>query len=156
MKCKSCLERKKMEPDNGVLVNMELGVESVEKLVEDQAISRKGPRMKTLRNSIWLLSIVESLNSKNLRNGLTCGTPNSHISACASYTWQLFTGLRKTIEFLLGTYFRFSAIRHFLLEHTCFLISGSISFFLIFSISTYGTLTKLKLSRTWTMLRKRR
>ncbi|KAF5472883.1 hypothetical protein F2P56_009551 [Juglans regia] len=82
LKCKSCLVRKKMEPDNGIFMNMELGIESVEKLVEDQA-TRKELRMKTLRNSIRLLSIVDSLNSRKSKNGSTCGTPNSHISACA-------------------------------------------------------------------------
>ncbi|KAG6638931.1 hypothetical protein CIPAW_10G066100 [Carya illinoinensis] len=50
VKCNSCLVKKNMEPDNGIFVNMELGFESVEKL---------------------------------LKNGSTCGTPNSHISACA-------------------------------------------------------------------------
>ncbi|XP_041028958.1 putative E3 ubiquitin-protein ligase LIN-1 isoform X2 [Juglans microcarpa x Juglans regia] len=82
VKCKSCLVRKKMESDNGIFMNMELGIESVQKLVEDQA-TRKELRMKTLRNSIRLLSIVDSLNSRKSKNGSTCGTPNSHISACA-------------------------------------------------------------------------
>ncbi|XP_041023424.1 putative E3 ubiquitin-protein ligase LIN isoform X2 [Juglans microcarpa x Juglans regia] len=83
-KCKSCLVRKKKEPDhNGILVNVELGIESVEKLVEDQGTIRKELRTKTLRNCIRLLSIVDSLNSKNSKNGSTCGTPNSHIYACA-------------------------------------------------------------------------
>lgn len=36
-----------------------------------------------MRNSITLLSIVASLNSPESRTGLTCGVPNTHLSACA-------------------------------------------------------------------------
>jgi hypothetical protein len=96
-KCKSCLVRRKKEPDNGIFVNMELGIESIEKLVEeeeDQGTTTKELRMKTLRNSIQLLSVVDSLNSRKSKKGSTCGTPNSHISACA----QLYLALVYKLE----------------------------------------------------------
>lgn len=93
-KCNSCLVRRKKETDNGIFANIELGIESVEKLVEDHQGTRKEIRMKTLRNSIRLLNIVGSLNSKKLRNGSTCGTPNSHISACA----QLYLAIVYKLE----------------------------------------------------------
>ncbi|XP_059439676.1 putative E3 ubiquitin-protein ligase LIN isoform X2 [Corylus avellana] len=95
-KCKSCLVRRKKEPDNGIFVNVELGIESIEKLVEEDqgTTSSRELRMKTLRNSIQLLSVVDSLNSEKLKKGSTCGTPNSHISACA----QLYLALVYKLE----------------------------------------------------------
>ena len=96
-KCKSCLVRRKKEPDNGIFVNMELGIESIEKLVEEDqrtTTSSRELRMKTLRNFIQLLSVVDSLNSENSKKRSTCGTPNSHISACA----QLYLALVYKLE----------------------------------------------------------
>ncbi|XVE51697.1 hypothetical protein DITRI_Ditri02bG0062300 [Diplodiscus trichospermus] len=81
-KCNSCLARRKNGSDNGIFVNMELGIESIDKLLEDRG-NKKEIRVKSLRNSIRLLSIVASLNSKQSRNGSICGVPNSHLSACA-------------------------------------------------------------------------
>ncbi|KAL2494052.1 putative E3 ubiquitin-protein ligase [Forsythia ovata] len=78
-KCYSCfVKRKKYSSDNGIFANMELGIQSIERLVESQEIN-----MKSLKNSIRLLKIVASLNSKTSRDGSTCGTPNSYLSACA-------------------------------------------------------------------------
>lgn len=80
-KFNSCLERrKKKESDNGIFANLELGVESIDKLVEEKGTNQEH-RMKLLRNSIQLLSIVASLNSKKTRHSSTCGIPNSHLSA---------------------------------------------------------------------------
>ncbi|KAG2688106.1 hypothetical protein I3760_09G078600 [Carya illinoinensis] len=108
-KCKSCLVRKKKEPDhNGILRNLELGIENVEKLVEDQGTITQELRTKTLRNSIRLLSIVDSLNSKNSKNGSTCGTPNSHIYACAqlylAVVYKLEKNYRNSARHLLQVF----------------------------------------------------
>ncbi|XWS18717.1 hypothetical protein CRYUN_Cryun32bG0068800 [Craigia yunnanensis] len=92
-KCNSCLVRRNTGSDNGIFVNMELGIESIDKLVEDRG-DKKELRMKSLRNSTRLLSIVASLNSKKSRNGSTCGVPNSHLSACA----QLYLSIVHKLE----------------------------------------------------------
>ncbi|XVF25366.1 hypothetical protein REPUB_Repub13aG0206600 [Reevesia pubescens] len=93
-KCNSCLVRRKTGSDNGIFVNMELGIESIDKLIEDRG-SKKELRMKLLRNSIRLLSIVASMNSKKSRNGSTCGVPNSHLSACAQLYLSIVYKLEK-------------------------------------------------------------
>lgn len=78
-KCYSCfVKRKKYSSDNGVFANMELGIQSIEGLVESQEINKK-----SLKNSIQLLNIVASLNSKTSIDGSTCGASNSYLSACA-------------------------------------------------------------------------
>ncbi|XP_038691182.1 putative E3 ubiquitin-protein ligase LIN-1 isoform X1 [Tripterygium wilfordii] len=82
--CKSCLLRRRKNSDNMVFADMELGMESIDKLVAERP-SKVDLRMKSLTNSIQLLSIVASLNSNNSRNGTTCGVPNSHLSACAQF-----------------------------------------------------------------------
>ncbi|XP_059658092.1 putative E3 ubiquitin-protein ligase LIN-1 [Cornus florida] len=92
-KCNSCLERKNKDSDNGIFANMELGIESIERLVGSPG-TKKELNMKSMRNSIRLLSIVASLNSKKSKNGSTCGTPNSHLSACA----QLYLSIVYKIE----------------------------------------------------------
>ncbi|KAI7999323.1 hypothetical protein LOK49_LG09G02861 [Camellia lanceoleosa] len=69
----SCLTRRRRRrdddddkdySDNGIIANMELGIESIEKLVETSTTSpapaKQELRMKSLRNSIRLLSIVAS------------------------------------------------------------------------------------------------
>lgn len=94
-KFNSCLERRKRkEPDNGILANLELGVESIDKLVEGKGADREH-RMKLLRNSIQLLSIVASLNSKKTRHSSTCGIPNSHLSAFAQLYLSIIYKLDK-------------------------------------------------------------
>lgn len=89
----SCLEKRRKESDNGVLANLEIGVESTDRLVDDKG-TRKELRMKLLRNSIQLLSIVASLNSKKTRHNSTSGIPNSHLSAFA----QLYLSIIYKIE----------------------------------------------------------
>jgi hypothetical protein len=76
-KCAACLAP-------AALANLELGVESIERLAADGAAPREA-KIRSLRNSIRLLSVVASLHSP--RPGAaaadTCGVPNSHLSACA-------------------------------------------------------------------------
>ncbi|XVE88484.1 hypothetical protein DITRI_Ditri19aG0073000 [Diplodiscus trichospermus] len=93
-KCNSCLMRRKTGSDNGIFANMELGIESIDKLVEDRG-NKKELGLKSLRNSIQLLSIVASLNSKKSRSGSTCGVPNSHLSACAQLYLSIVYKLEK-------------------------------------------------------------
>ncbi|MBA0595024.1 putative E3 ubiquitin-protein ligase LIN-1 isoform X1 [Gossypium raimondii] len=93
-KCSSCLTRRKTGSDDGVFENMKLGIESIDSLVQNPG-NKKELRMKTLRNSIELLSIVASLNSKKTRNGSTCGVPNSHLSACAQLYLSIVYKLEK-------------------------------------------------------------
>lgn len=90
----SCLVRRKKEPDNGIFANMELVIDNIDKLVVEQG-TRKELSMKTLRNSIRLLSVVDSLNSKKTKNGSTCGIPNSHISAVAQLLLAILYKLEK-------------------------------------------------------------
>ncbi|KAB2029248.1 hypothetical protein ES319_D05G149500v1 [Gossypium barbadense] len=93
-KCSSCLTRRKTGSDDGVFENMKLGIESIDSLVQNPG-NKKELRMKALRNSIELLSIVASLNSKKTRNGSTCGVPNSHLSACAQLYLSIVYKLEK-------------------------------------------------------------
>ncbi|XP_011001312.1 PREDICTED: putative E3 ubiquitin-protein ligase LIN isoform X3 [Populus euphratica] len=93
-KCNSCLVRRSKGSDDGIFVNMEVAMESIEKLVEEKAATRKEVKMESLKNSIQLLNIVASLNSKKSRKGSTCGVPNSHLSACA----QLYLAIVYKLE----------------------------------------------------------
>ncbi|XP_052200755.1 putative E3 ubiquitin-protein ligase LIN-2 [Diospyros lotus] len=92
-KCFSCFTRRNESSDNGIFANMELGVESIDKLVENPG-TKSELKLKLLRNSIRLLNIVASLNSEGSRNGSTCGTLNSHLSACA----QLYLAIVYKLE----------------------------------------------------------
>ncbi|KAK1556329.1 hypothetical protein Q3G72_002997 [Acer saccharum] len=83
-KFSNCLAmRRSKDSDNGILANMELGVENIDKLVKYGGTTKKELRLKLSRNSIQLLSIVASLNSKKSRHNSTCGISNSHLSAFA-------------------------------------------------------------------------
>ncbi|KAL8107567.1 hypothetical protein AgCh_024110 [Apium graveolens] len=94
-RCYSCFVRKRKDSDNGkIFANIELGIESIERLVESSG-TKKELRMKLLRNSISLLTVVASLNSKSSRNGSTSGTPNSHLSACAQLYLSVVYKLEK-------------------------------------------------------------
>nr|GEV92609.1 hypothetical protein [Tanacetum cinerariifolium] len=94
-KCCSCLVRTSNGlSDNSVFANMELGIESIEKLIDNPG-TVKELKMKSLRNSIGFLTIVASLNSKESRNGMTCGTPNSYLSACAQFYLSVVYKLEK-------------------------------------------------------------
>ncbi|KAK7246098.1 hypothetical protein RIF29_40957 [Crotalaria pallida] len=80
-KCNSVLERRmKDSSDDEVFVNMELGMEKIDRLLEDQ---RTKKLVKNLRNCVEILSIVASLNSKTSKDASTCGLSNSDLSACA-------------------------------------------------------------------------
>ncbi|TKY58966.1 putative E3 ubiquitin-protein ligase LIN-2 [Spatholobus suberectus] len=98
-KCNSYLVRRRngSGSDDEVLENMKLGMENIDKLVQDQG-TKKEIKIKSLRNSIELLTIVASLNSKSKtsREGAsTCGIPNSHISACAQLYLAIVYKLQK-------------------------------------------------------------
>ncbi|KAL5975701.1 hypothetical protein ACLOJK_020027 [Asimina triloba] len=80
--------------DDPLLTNMELGIDSIERLAENIATATKESRVQALQNSIRLLSIIASLNSAESRNGSTCGVANSHLSACA----QLYLAIVYKIE----------------------------------------------------------
>ncbi|XP_031404070.1 putative E3 ubiquitin-protein ligase LIN [Punica granatum] len=98
-KCSSCLGRNRTEEidHKGIFANLESGIESIENLVacsgSDQGAGKE-LRMNTLRNAIRLLNIVASLNSKDSVNSMTCGIPNSYLSACA----QLYLSVVYKIE----------------------------------------------------------
>ncbi|BAT74835.1 hypothetical protein VIGAN_01260300 [Vigna angularis var. angularis] len=98
-KCSSYLIRRRngSGSEDEVLVNMKLAMENIYKLVQDQG-TRKEIKMESLRNSIELLTIVSSLNSKSKTSkeaGSTCGIPNSHISACAQLYLAIVYKLQK-------------------------------------------------------------
>jgi hypothetical protein len=93
-KCNSCLVSRSKGSDDGIFVNMEVGMESIEKLVEEKG-TRKEVKMESLKNAIQLLNIVASLNSKKSRKGSTCGVPNSHLSACAQLYLSIVYKLEK-------------------------------------------------------------
>ncbi|KAI8571367.1 hypothetical protein RHMOL_Rhmol01G0114300 [Rhododendron molle] len=99
---------------------MELRIESPEKLVENPG-SKSELMIQSLRNLIRLLRIVSSS---------TCGTPNSHFSACAQIYLSIVYKLEKN--------HKFPVIRRLLPGPTCFLNSGSIFFFPTFCISRFG------------------
>lgn len=90
-KCRACLVRKKRDSDKGVLENLEFGVQNINKLVENQVITAKAIR-KCIEN---LSNVVASLSSsKSKMNALTCGIPNSNLSACA----QLYLAIVHKLE----------------------------------------------------------
>ncbi|XP_073004624.1 putative E3 ubiquitin-protein ligase LIN-1 [Typha latifolia] len=100
-KCAACLATARKGSAHAVLTNLELGIESIERLAEEGGVGTAGDgackdsKIRSLRNSIRLLSIVASLNSPRSRGGrYTCGMPNSHLSACA----QLYLAVVYKIE----------------------------------------------------------
>jgi hypothetical protein len=64
---------------HAVLTNLELGMEATEKLCEEQSATQRDLKIRSLRNSVRLLSVVAALNG----SGYTCGVQNSHLSLCA-------------------------------------------------------------------------
>lgn len=94
-KINNVLVRRKDCDDGGVLTDMEIGIESIERLVEDEGATNMELRMKLLNNSIQLLSIVASLNSKNSRQNSTCGIPNAHLSALAQLYMAIIYKMEK-------------------------------------------------------------
>ncbi|GMI77790.1 hypothetical protein HRI_001448300 [Hibiscus trionum] len=93
-KCNSCLSRPKAATDNGAFIDIELGIESIDKLVLDRG-NKMECRMKLVKNSIKLLIIVASLNGGKSRDGSSCGVPNSHLSACANLYLSIVYKLEK-------------------------------------------------------------
>ncbi|XP_027355012.1 putative E3 ubiquitin-protein ligase LIN-1 isoform X2 [Abrus precatorius] len=95
-KCDSFLERRRIK-DSGdeVFLNMELGMKKVDRLVQNQGKKEHVTMIKSLRNSIELLTLVASLNSKTSRDVSTCGVPNSHLSACAQLYLAIAYKLQK-------------------------------------------------------------
>ena len=96
-KSSSLLERRRRRKDSGdeVFVNMELGTKKIDRLAENQGTIEQVRMIKRLRNSIELLTIVSSLNSKTSRDASTCGVPNSHLSACAQLYLAIAYKLQK-------------------------------------------------------------
>ncbi|KAF7801379.1 putative E3 ubiquitin-protein ligase LIN isoform X1 [Senna tora] len=108
-KCNSCLATGKNDNDNdddgfsddgdAILANMEMGMESIDRLVtEEKTMMRKQMRIKSLRNSIELLTIIASLNSNEgsrTSSSSTRGIPNSHLSACAQLYLSIVYKLEK-------------------------------------------------------------
>ncbi|CAL0313612.1 unnamed protein product [Lupinus luteus] len=92
-KCNSYLVRrsKYTESDDEILLKMKLGMENIDKIVQD-----KGTKKEVMvESSIELLQIVASLNSKTSKDGSTCGLPNSHLSACAQLYIAIVYNLQK-------------------------------------------------------------
>ncbi|CAN1327669.1 Putative E3 ubiquitin-protein ligase LIN-2 [Linum perenne] len=96
-KCSSCLVRN-LNDENPILTNIELAVRDIDATMFQcgGGTSSKETKLKSLKNSIQLLTIVSSLNSKkSRRNGFaTAGIPNSHISSCA----QLYLSIVYKLE----------------------------------------------------------
>ncbi|KAL2344665.1 hypothetical protein Fmac_005950 [Flemingia macrophylla] len=98
-KCNSYLVRRRngSGSEDEVLVNMKQALENIDKLVQDQG-TKKDMKIKGLRNSIELLTVVASLNSKSKTSrecASICGIPNSHISACAQLYLAIVYKLQK-------------------------------------------------------------
>lgn len=82
-KCRSCIESRKKKPsDNEIFAHMEMGIQSIERLVESPDIKREMD-LESLQKSIKILNIVASLDSKSLTNDSSCQKPNPCLSACA-------------------------------------------------------------------------
>ncbi|XP_061366926.1 putative E3 ubiquitin-protein ligase LIN-1 isoform X2 [Gastrolobium bilobum] len=95
-KCTASFDRRRKDSSDDIFVNMELGMEKVDRLVEDHGTKKEVVVMiKSLRNSIELLTKVASLNSKTSRVASTCGVQNSNLSACAQLYLAIAYKLQK-------------------------------------------------------------
>lgn len=74
-KCYACCLEKNINSDDGLFLNLEMGIENIERLVGTRG-TKKETRLKYLQYSIRLLSLITALNAKSY-------TPSSHLSACA-------------------------------------------------------------------------
>ncbi|KAK4710699.1 hypothetical protein R3W88_005212 [Solanum pinnatisectum] len=94
-KCYACFVRKKNYSDDGIFADIELAIESIERLVDSIDDTKREVKVKSLQYSIRLLTIVASLNSNNSGNASTCGIPNSNLSACAQLYLSIVYKLEK-------------------------------------------------------------
>ncbi|XP_049383779.1 putative E3 ubiquitin-protein ligase LIN isoform X1 [Solanum stenotomum] len=94
-KCYACFARKKSYSDDGIFADIELAIESIERLVDSIDDTKREVKVKSLQYSIRLLTIVASLNSNNSGNASTCGIPNSNLSACAQLYLSIVYKLEK-------------------------------------------------------------
>jgi len=95
-KCSSLLEkRRRKDSGDEVIVNMELGMKKVDRLVESQGTMEQTRMIKRLRKSIELLTVVATSNSKTSRDASTFGVSNSHLSACAQLYLAIAYKLQK-------------------------------------------------------------
>ncbi|TMW98184.1 hypothetical protein EJD97_004375 [Solanum chilense] len=90
-KCYACFVRKK----DGIFADIELAIESIERLVDSIGDTKREVKVKSLQYSIRLLTIVASLNSNDSGNASTCGIPNSNLSACAHLYLSIVYKLEK-------------------------------------------------------------
>ena len=91
--CFSSLASIEIEEGNSIEIkakaNLEQAIETVEKAVEAAAGT------KDLKTAALLLSVITSLNSNDLKDDYTSGTPNSRLSACAHVYLSVIYKLRK-------------------------------------------------------------
>ncbi|KAK7331236.1 hypothetical protein VNO77_25455 [Canavalia gladiata] len=98
-KCDSFLDkrrrRRKDSGDDEAFVKMELGMKKVDRLIEIQGRKEQVTMIKSLRNSIEILTIVASLNSKTSRDASSTCVQNSHLAACAQLYLAIAYKLQK-------------------------------------------------------------
>ncbi|KAJ3679298.1 hypothetical protein LUZ60_017309 [Juncus effusus] len=76
---------------HSIFTNLDLGIKTTDQLAEENSnATQKDTKIRSLRNSMRLLSIVASLNGDKY----TCGIPNRYLSACA----QLYLSVVYRIE----------------------------------------------------------
>ncbi|PIN22714.1 hypothetical protein CDL12_04568 [Handroanthus impetiginosus] len=97
-KCRSCFETsRKKHSDNEIFAHMEIGIQTIERLVESQDI-KKEMDLESLQKSIKILNIVASLDS----------TQNSYLSACAhlylSIVYKIAKNDKISAKHLLGVF----------------------------------------------------
>ncbi|XP_031744416.1 putative E3 ubiquitin-protein ligase LIN-2 isoform X3 [Cucumis sativus] len=90
-KCNPCLIRKG-EMESGICSNLEMGMKSVDRLVEEGHGNERELRIKASRNSIGLLNMV--ITSLDSAKNSTKNGAHSHLSACA----QLYLAIVNKIE----------------------------------------------------------
>lgn len=120
-KCRSCFERRtnKSPKNNEVFAHMEIGIQSIETLVEED--SHHDMDLESLQKSIKILSIVAEINDSSCRNLSACAhlylsivykiAKNDKISA--RHLLQVFSDS----PFLARTYLLPELWEHFFLPH---------------------------------------
>ncbi|KAF5203839.1 Transducin/WD40 repeat-like superfamily protein [Thalictrum thalictroides] len=104
--CFSCLASTTSEEshhvDNKVMPNLEEAIETVERFVKESGDT------KDLKKASFQLSIITSLNSKELKDGFMPGIPNAQLSACAhiylSVIYKLFKKDKVSAKHLLQVF----------------------------------------------------